>query len=163
MRIIGFDIALTRSGAGVIDYRTGELVQTHELSTVPADSLLDRIEQIGNWACEVIDGHTQYEPVDVGLEEGIAYRSGKTTRYLAMAWAAVALAARQRGLDPAVVNNATVKVTADARTKAEAQVKAMERWSLPGSTSSDVTDALWVAETTRRELVQFIARQEVGS
>lgn len=163
MRFVGLDIALATSGVAVLDYETGELLDAGLIRTPPGGTIFDRCAAIAAAVSEVLERHTVDFRIDVAIEDGIALRSGTTTRHLAMAWFAAAQAVvDHNGYPPAVFNVAQVKARATgngAAKKAEVIEAAVRRWpGLPAQ--SDMADAAWVAELGREQLIVAVERHE---
>ena len=172
--VIGFDTALTVTGAIAMDYDTGELVGACTFVTDPKVPLVARIaglnEVVTGWIGQVMSG---YESANVAIEDGISHRNGATTRKLAMAWTAVALAAfHSNGIPPMVVNVTEAKrmATDNARaTKDDMIDAANERWTnfatlaQPTKHASDIADAAWVAEVARQWIRREMFRRDASA
>ena len=155
MTVIGFDVSLRSTGWAALNYDTGALVDVGLIETQPTDNITGRIAHIHETALDILH---RFDSYDVALEEGIAHRSGTTTRVLAMAWAAVALAAwRACGIEPAVINIGTIKRTATGTGTADKRAMvgaAVARWGPDMFRSGDIADAAWTAETFRQQQQQ---------
>ena len=154
MNVIGLDVSLTSTGWACLDYDSGDLVDCGTIATNPADNLTHRIATIYAAVRDIIGRH---EGCDVAIEEGVAHRSGTTTRVLAMAWAAAALAVVHAStIEPAEINIGTVKRTATGMGNADKKLvtaAAVARWGQKCH-QLDIADAAWVAECGRLRLIE---------
>ena len=153
MHVVGLDVALRSTGWAAITYESGELVDCGLITTRGGG--LDLAASLCTIGSRVSLVCRRFDNPDVAIEEGIAHRSGHTTRMLAHAWGAAFTAAYQTtGCAAAVINISTIKTTAGAQDKAGIVANAAARWpnhdgalTKPGCT--DIADALWCAETHR--------------
>lgn len=152
MTVLGFDVSLRRTGWAALGYERGELLDCGTLTPSPDLPLVERLSALQIAVRDVIDDCQDRGGVDVAIEEGIAYRSGKTTRLLAMAWSAVAVAVWGRlGIEPYAVNTSEVKKAATGEgnaSKNRVTNAAVGKWDLRAD-DPDIADACWVAEVCR--------------
>lgn len=151
MTVLGLDVSLRSTGWAVLTYEDGALVDCGVITTTARNTLAARLRQIHR-AVQHLGDHA-----DVGIEEGVAHRSGTTTRILAAAWGAAVLGTR---VDPHTVNVSTLKRLATGKgnaTKAEMIAAAVDRWG-PTVHHPDIADACWIAEATRLHLVEETER-----
>ena len=151
--VLGLDVALSRTGWTTLSYTDGGLLDCGVVKTSPQLAFLERLVTIRDAVDEILDDVRGDEhDIDVAIEDGIAYRSGTTTRRLAMAWAMAVIAVWDaEGIEPHIVKPTEVKLLATGRGNAkknEVQAAAVERWG-PRMDDSDVADAAWVAEHAR--------------
>lgn len=149
MTVLGLDVSLRSTGWAVLTLDDGELVDCGVITTSPTGTLAKSLRQIHR-AVKHLGDHG-----DVGIEEGVAHRSGATTRLLAAAWGAAVLGT---GKDPHIVNISTAKRLATGKgnaTKAEMVAAAVARWD-DRCAQHDIADAAWIAEATRLHLIEEI-------
>lgn len=172
--VLGFDTSLTATGAVAMDYESGELVGACVFQTDPKTPLVTRLAGLNvvtaGWVQQVIAG---YGSANIAIEDGISHRNGATTRKLAMAWTAVALAAfNTNGIPPMEVNVTEVKrmATGNARASKEDMIDAaLAQWdnfaslAQPAAHTSDVADAAWVAEVARQWIRREMHRRNASA
>jgi|GEM_PF-4345255 len=152
MTVLGFDVSLRRTGWATLDYDNGKLLDCGTIEPSPRLTTVESIASISTQVTGVISQCENRGGVDVAIEEGIAYRSGRTTRVLAMAWAAVALSTWDRlGIEPYEVNTSEVKKAATGEgnaSKGRVTNAAVGKWDVRAD-DPDIADACWVAEVCR--------------
>ncbi len=145
--VLGIDLALRRTGIALVDYDSGELAHHAIIETAPAVELSERLDLIADAILAVVD---EWTPIEIGIEQPIAYRSGTTTLRLGMAHGAVRLALWRRCIAPAEYAPSAVKAHACGRGNADKAVmvaRAQSRWGVV--LSDDEADAAWVADLHR--------------
>ena len=146
MNVLGLDVSLISTGWAVITLDDDELVDCGRICPPEYAQIRDRLAHIRGQVRRLCD---EFTPVETAVEEGIAYRGGRTTRHLAAAWGAALCGLRD---EPQIVNISTAKRLATGNgsaSKAQMTAAAVERWG-PAVDQSDKADAAWVAEVARR-------------
>lgn len=149
MHVLGLDVSLRSTGWAALTYDDGTLADCG-LITSPVGA--DYLETLLDLSTDIAAIARRFPHADIAIEEGVAYRSGTTTRRLAGAWAAAALGAMNAiGAPVAEINVSTVKKLATGNGNAgKGQVikAAVERWGAKAA-QPDIADACWVAEAHR--------------
>ncbi len=151
MTVLGLDVSLRSTGWAVLAYEDGALVDCGLIVTAAVAGLARNLRHIERGVRRL------GEHADVGIEEGISYRNGGTTRALAWAWAAAVLGSR---VDPHIVPIAAAKRLGTGRgnaSKDEMVSAAVARWG-DRANQSDIADACWIAEATRLHLIKETER-----
>lgn len=155
--ILGFDVSLSKTGWAVLDYESGELVDSGTIETSADDSLYERLKFL---ACSVEDliNSLDTDNFDAALEGGFSARSGTVTRLLAMAWIMVALTIYDMtGIEAEEFPPTMVKKFATGKgnaNKDDMLCAAQERW--PEIDDYDIADACWVADQARVKMRGFL-------
>lgn len=145
--VVGFDLALRRSGWAVLGYERGDLLDHGVIETAPALELSERLDAIRAGVVALVE---RWAPFEVGMEQAISYRSGTTTIRLGMVHGAVRVALWGLQIAPAEWAPSAIKRHATGNggaAKAAVMAAAAQRWGV--ELDADESDAAFVASLAR--------------
>lgn len=150
--VLGLDLALKATGWALVDYDDGTLIGHGTIDTAPAMELSERLDHIATAIFDLVD---TWSPIEIGVEQPIAYRSGTTTLRLGMVHGAVRVAMWRRNIAPAEYGPSAVKRHATGRGDADKTAmvtRACVRWGV--DLTHDEADAAWVADLARIDSIE---------